>query len=86
MPDVSKTKRSLSLKAPAKLNLGLEVVRKRPDGFHDIRTIFQAIHLYDFLTLSPNPRGAIELEVTGPVSVDGKLEDNLVTRAALRLQ
>ena len=40
----------LSLKAPAKLNLHLQVVRKRKDNFHDIKSVFQLIDLYDELT------------------------------------
>lgn len=40
--------------APAKLNLGLEVVGRRPDGFHDLVTIFQAVDVVDRLTLSPD--------------------------------
>jgi 4-diphosphocytidyl-2-C-methyl-D-erythritol kinase len=46
--------------APAKLNLGLEVIGRRDDGFHEIATIFVAITLYDHLTLTP----ADELEIT----------------------
>lgn len=45
----------LTVRAPAKLNLGLEVIGRRPDGYHDLATIFQAITLYDDLTLSPAP-------------------------------
>jgi 4-diphosphocytidyl-2-C-methyl-D-erythritol kinase len=36
-----------SVRTPAKLNLGLEVIRKRPDGYHDLATVFQAIDIYD---------------------------------------
>ncbi len=45
----------VSIQAPAKLNLGLEVVGRRTDGFHDIVTIFQAISLCDDLALTPYP-------------------------------
>jgi 4-diphosphocytidyl-2-C-methyl-D-erythritol kinase len=41
----------LTIKAPAKINLTLEVLRKRPDGFHDIKSVFQAVDLCDTLTL-----------------------------------
>lgn len=42
-----------SIRTPAKLNLGLEVLGRRPDGYHDLATIFQAIDLYDELHLTP---------------------------------
>lgn len=73
--------RQVSIQAPAKLNLGLEVLGRRPDGFHDIVTIFQAISLADELTLAPAP--AISL-----VSSDPTLDpdDNLVTAALNRLR
>ena len=39
----------IKIKAPAKVNLTLEVLGKRPDGFHEIRSVLQAIDLYDTL-------------------------------------
>jgi len=45
--------RQIVIDAPAKLNLGLEVIDRRDDGFHEIATIFVAIDLYDRVTLSP---------------------------------
>ena len=41
------------LKAYAKINLGLRILRKREDGFHDIETIFYRINLFDELTIEP---------------------------------
>jgi 4-diphosphocytidyl-2-C-methyl-D-erythritol kinase len=41
------------IKAPAKINLTLEVLGKRPDGFHEIRSVLQAIDLYDALYIQP---------------------------------
>jgi 4-diphosphocytidyl-2-C-methyl-D-erythritol kinase len=52
--------RQIVIDAPAKLNLGLEVIGRRDDGFHEIATIFVAIDLYDRLTLS----AADELELS----------------------
>ena len=40
----------ISVKAPAKLNLHLQVIAKRNDGFHDLKTLFTFIDLYDQLT------------------------------------
>lgn len=42
--------KSLSIKAPAKINLGLNIIRKRDDGYHDIETFFYPINLFDTLT------------------------------------
>lgn len=44
------------LVAPAKINLGLEVVRRRPDGYHDIVTVFQSVSLFDVIVLRPADR------------------------------
>lgn len=44
--------RQIQLKARAKINLGLDVVRKREDGYHDLRMIMQTVNLYDSVTLS----------------------------------
>ena len=41
----------LRLKAMAKINLGLDVVRKREDGYHDLRMIMQSVYLYDQIEL-----------------------------------
>lgn len=41
----------ITLKALAKINLGLDVVRRREDGYHEVRMIMQTIHLYDLLEI-----------------------------------
>lgn len=71
--------------APAKLNLALHVRGRRPDGRHDIETVFA--FCTDGDRLSAVPADAIELSVTGPfaVGLEG-VEDNLVLLAALALQ
>jgi 4-diphosphocytidyl-2-C-methyl-D-erythritol kinase len=71
--------RQIVIDAPAKLNLGLEVIGRRDDGFHEIATIFLTIDLYDRLTLSPS--ADLELRCDDD-SLAG--EDNLALRA-LRL-
>ena len=50
----------------AKINLGLEIVGKRPDGYHDIRTLFQTISLCDEIDFEPAPPGVIELAGDDP--------------------
>ena len=40
----------LKIKTPAKINLTLEVLNKREDGYHNIQSIMQMINLYDYLT------------------------------------
>ena len=44
--------KTVKVKCPAKINLTLEVLDKRGDGFHNIKSIMQMINLYDYLTIS----------------------------------
>ena len=46
--------KDISVKALAKINLGLDVVRKREDGYHEVRMVMQTIHLFDRLEISKN--------------------------------
>jgi 4-diphosphocytidyl-2-C-methyl-D-erythritol kinase len=48
--------------APAKVNLFLEVLARRPDGYHDLETLLVAVTIYDTLTFAPHPREEIELD------------------------
>ena len=72
--------RELKLKARAKINLGLDVVRKREDGYHEVRMIMQMINLYDKITLRKKTEPSIT--VTTNLSYLPVNEDNLVYRAA----
>lgn len=56
--------------APAKINLVLEVGPRRPDGYHELATVFQAIALYDRVTMVES-RGDVELVVSGPRGTAG---------------
>ncbi len=73
----------IRLRAPAKLNLYLRVLGKRPDGFHELETLFERIDLADTLTFEPHPR-AVTLTCDDPTLPCG--EDNLIIRAARLLQ
>src|SRR5262249_35253110 len=70
----------LVVAAPAKLNLFLEVLGKRPDGYHEIATLMAAVDLFDTLELRPGPGGVLELECDPP-GVPSR-PDNLVVKAA----
>lgn len=67
----------LTVRAPAKINLTLEVLGKRPDGFHDIRSVIQAIDLYDNLGFSLSDK--IEVKSDNP---DFDAEKSLAVTAA----
>jgi len=69
--------------APAKLNLFLHVIGRRPDGYHLLQTAFRMIDLCDWLRFTPRSDGDIKL--ARPVAGVAE-EDNLVVRAARRLQ
>ena len=70
--------REVSVRAYAKINLGLRVLYKRPDNYHEIRTVFQTVSLADRLTIRYNRASATNIALEGNVEI----EDNLVTRAA----
>jgi len=53
---------AIEVLAPAKLNLFLEVLAKRPDGYHEIETLMTPVSLFDTLTLTDADDGRIELE------------------------
>lgn len=68
----------LLVDAPAKVNLHLEVLGKRPDGYHELETLMVTVSLYDTLTIKPVPEGTV-LSCSDPNLAMGT--DNLVTRA-----
>ena len=72
-------KRSLRLRAFAKINLCLHILGRRPDSYHELRTIFQTISLHDTLTLSLVANEKISLEVSNATLSAGP--ENLVWRA-----
>ncbi|MBC8471432.1 MAG: 4-(cytidine 5'-diphospho)-2-C-methyl-D-erythritol kinase [Planctomycetes bacterium] len=73
--------RGLLVRAPAKINLSLLVVRQRPDGFHELETIMAKVNWYDEILIERGDKDAIELICKGPNwAPQGR--DNLVWRAA----
>ena len=66
--------------APAKLNLFLEVLGRRPDGYHEIESMMVAVSLYDTLTFTDDPSGEISLRCNDPALPVGS--ENLVVKAA----
>jgi 4-diphosphocytidyl-2-C-methyl-D-erythritol kinase len=72
------------VRAPAKVNLFLEVLAKRPDGYHEIATLLVAVSLYDTLEFKEEPSGALRLRCDEPGLTTGP--DNLVLKAAALLR
>ena len=65
----------------AKINLGLNIVEKRPDGYHNLETVFYPINLQDALEVNLREgEEEFSLKVSG-VSIEGEPEDNLVVKA-----
>ncbi len=62
----------------AKINLDLRVLHKRPDGFHELRTVFQTISLADRITIEYTPGTRTKLGIRGNVDIP----NNLILRAA----
>ena len=68
--------------APAKINLSLDVTGKRPDGYHNIETVMQAVDLYDEITITDNDSGRITISCNyDGVPCD---ESNICYKAAVR--
>ena len=72
--------KSTWINAPAKINLALDVLRRREDGYHEVRMIMQSIRLFDRLTLERDNNPGIRLKTNlNFLPVD---ENNLVYKAA----
>lgn len=72
----------IKIKCPAKINLTLEVLNKRSDGFHNIQSIMQTIDLYDILTISIKESSKFEINLSGTSDEIPYDERNLVYKAA----
>ena len=70
----------MRLRALAKINLGLDILRKREDGYHEVRMIMQTIQMYDVLEMKKVKKPGISLSVNYPYIPSD--ERNLVYKAA----
>ncbi|MFC2136564.1 4-(cytidine 5'-diphospho)-2-C-methyl-D-erythritol kinase [Bacteroidota bacterium] len=70
----------------AKINIGLNIVEKRPDGFHNLESIFYPVGLCDVLEIVKNDKGIeqVELYNTG-LKISGNINDNSCVKAYLML-
>lgn len=76
--------KTIKLSAPAKINLTLEVLDKRPDGYHNIKSIMQAVSLYDYLTINIEDSTQPEIILDGSSDLIPYNEKNLVHKAAVK--
>jgi 4-diphosphocytidyl-2-C-methyl-D-erythritol kinase len=78
------TELSLSLPSFAKINWSLEILGKRPDGYHEVRTVLQTISLHDDLHFEGSEDGSVALSCDDPeIPTDDR---NLIIRAAYALK
>lgn len=64
----------------AKINIGLNIIARRPDGYHDLETVFYPIPLHDTLTIETTTEADTRLTVDG-IGITGNTDDNLVMKA-----
>ncbi len=74
--------KEIKVKTPAKINLTLEILDKRKDGFHNIQSIMHAISLYDFLTVKVKDSKETLIEISGNSNEIPYNQNNLVYKAA----
>lgn len=73
----------LEVLAPAKVNLALEVLRRRSDGYHEVDTVITTVSLHDTVRLAPLAEaGAVAVEIAGPEAAGIDAQDDLGGRAA----
>lgn len=74
--------KNIKVKTPAKINLTLEILNKRKDGFHNIQSIMQTINLYDFLTFKIDEDSQLSINLTGNSNEIPYDKSNIVYKAA----
>ncbi len=73
----------IQLNAPAKINLGLDVVRERPDGYHEVRMVMQMLRLHDTVTVEKTQQAGVQLQTDlSFLPVD---DGNICCRAAKKM-
>ena len=77
--------RPYTVQTGCKINLGLNVVERRPDGYHNLQTIFYPVPLYDELTIREGEDDDDDMTLGGH-QLDGDPQDNLVLRAVRLLR
>lgn len=77
---------ALSLPAPAKLNLFLHILGRRPDGYHNLQTVFQFLDISDTLSFELRDDSRVTVDMPTGAGEKIKQEDNLIWRAATLLQ
>jgi 4-diphosphocytidyl-2-C-methyl-D-erythritol kinase len=70
--------RRAKIKSLAKINLDLRVLHQRPDGFHELRTVFQTISLADTIDIEYEPARRTNISIDDPLAIPG----NLIVKAA----
>jgi len=75
--------KSLTVQAPAKVNLALELIKKREDGFHELKLVFQAIDLWDQLSFEQRPSG-VKFKVVESPSPLAEDDSNIVVKTATK--
>ena len=65
----------------AKINLGLRILAKRNDGYHDLETVFYPLPFYDALEMIRQPVGSELSFSSGGLSITGNAPDNLCVKA-----
>lgn len=75
--------REIRVQCPAKINLTLEILNKREDGFHNIQSVMQTINLFDILTISVEENDKFEIKLSGTSDEIPYDEKNLVHKAIL---
>lgn len=72
----------IKVKSPAKINIGLNIIRKREDGFHDLETIFYPLDLYDEITITKSDK----FSFTSNDELLNKESTNLIIKAKQELE